>query len=111
VDGRLLGAATEDWNTKVAARVQQLRATRCGAFSASSKSAARPVLAQQKARVQLSELDLQARDSAAHVDLSRPAQARQTLIEIMKGGGDLDGKIGRLETQLAHEKDENLSRA
>jgi len=26
----------------------------------------------------------------------------------MKGGGDLDGKIGRLETQLAHEKDENL---
>jgi hypothetical protein len=58
----------------------------------------------------VSELDLQAeglgRFTWIYLGL---LQARQTLMEIMKGGGgDLEGRIARLETQLAHEKDENL---
>jgi hypothetical protein len=109
VDGRLVGAKEEDWNTKVAARVQQLApqdATRFRSFEKRCQA----VLAQQKAAGAISELDLQAeglgRLTWIYLGL---LNARQTLVQIMQGGGgDLSGKIGRLETQLENETDENL---
>ena len=109
VDGKLAGAAAVDWNTKVAERVQQLAPPDAARFRDFEKRC-QAVLAQQKAAGALSELDLQAeglgRFTWIYLGL---LQARQKLMEIMKGGGgDLDGRIGRLETQLAHEKDENL---
>src|SRR5262249_41650225 len=104
-----VGAAEVDWNTKVAARVQQLLPPDAARFRDFEKRC-QGVLAQQKAAGALTELDLQAeglgRLTWIYLGL---LNARPALLEIMKGGGgELSGKISRLETQLEHETDENL---
>ena len=97
VDAQLAGHEETEWKDKVSARVQQLAPAEAERFRA-LEARCQAVLAQQKSTGQLPEIQLQAEGLGRLLWIYLGLlQARQTLRQIMQGGGgDFTEKVSKL---------------
>lgn len=109
VDAQLAGEVAQDWNTQLAARLQQLAPAEAQRFRALEKRC-QAILAQQKATGAMPELDTHSEGLGRLMWIYLGLlNARQTLRQIMDGGAqDFSGKVQALENQIRAEKDDNL---